>query len=72
MDSTVFARPYLGTRLKNFITSRGYDPVGTSEWFSITTQQAWGLFTLMTKWDRKTLALDDESKLQVDIAQYLP
>jgi hypothetical protein len=71
MDSTVLSGPYLGTRLKGYIKSLNYNPVGTTEWFSIKTDAAWALFVGMQKWDNKVLTLADEAKLQALIQKHL-
>ncbi len=72
MDSTAFANPYLGTQLKNFIIGRRYNPVGTSEWFSIAAQNAWGLFAAMQAWDNRVVTLADLPNLQMTITQFFP
>jgi hypothetical protein len=72
MLSSVFTEPYLGTRLKSYIKGRGYDPVGTSEWFSIKTASAWGLFAAMQDWDKKTLKLADLDALKAIIDKHFP
>ena len=48
MNSSVFSSPSLGTRLKTYIiTTIGIAPVGSTEWFSIQTKAACGLFGAM-------------------------
>ena len=72
MDSSVFAAPMLGTRLKHHIMARGYNPVGTSEWFSIDKNDAWRLFLAMQGWDNVVLGAADEIALQAVIDACLP
>lgn len=72
MDSSVFGNPYLGTRIKKYINTRGYYNVGNSEWFSITTQNAWGLFAKMQAWDNRVLNAGDQATLQTAIAPFFP
>lgn len=71
MNSTVFSQPYLGTRLKNYLVQSGYNPVGTTEWFSIKADAAWALFVAMQQWDDKVLTLGDEAKLRTLIHKHL-
>lgn len=72
MDSSAFAAPALGTRLKNYIINqRGIQPVGTSEWFSVVTAAAWGLFAAMQPWDGQILGPGDLATLQNIIAGHL-
>ena len=72
MNSNVFTSPSLGTRLKSYITTTiGIDPVGSTEWFSIKTAAAWGLFGAMQAWDDKTLTLSSEAEIKKAIDKYL-
>lgn len=72
MDSSVFTKPYLGTRLKNYIeTTLKIPPVGSTEWFSTETTASWKLFGEMQKWDDKKLKLTDEATLQAAIRKCL-
>ena len=64
MDSRVFTAPYLGTRLKNYLLSLGYNPVGNTEWFSIKADAAWKMFVALQQWDDKVLAQTAEKALQ--------
>lgn len=60
MDSSIFVQPYLGTRLANFIVTKIPPVPTTSEWFSVKTNAAWGLFYDMQQFDKKILTAADE------------
>lgn len=73
MDSSVFENPNLGTTLKKFIKDdQGYDPVGTSEWFSVSAKDAWPLYKAMQPWHDRVLVADDLARLKAVIKKFLP
>jgi hypothetical protein len=72
MDSTAITNPNLGTVLKNQIKALGYPIVGTSEWFSVDTKNAWDLFIVINnKWNNKVVDANNLAKLQADINKAL-
>lgn len=71
MDSQVFQNPGLGTRLKNYVVSLGYETVGATEWFSLPEAVAWSIARDMLGWDRRVLVAQDEQTLKTMLGGHL-
>jgi hypothetical protein len=72
MESSVFAAPALGTRLKNFIINTcGIAPVGQTEWFSVKAPAAWKLFGMMQQYDFRNLQPGDQQAIEAILAHCL-
>ena len=70
--SSEISSPFLGTRIKQHIISRGYRTVDATEWFMIQAAQAWSLADGLVKWDNRIIDNTNLGNLVADINSHLP